>query len=174
MHPPRASDPSAPPARRRRAIQLLPALAVLALGAVIVTASLSLLDDAGGASEGASGFASAASQAAWRNDPVRLAAIEELREQMEAGWVPFHGDPGVPGVEVPDGLWLAWDHSSFERVALEYPMRRASVHAGQAGPIVGYYYEDVGYIPADMAADFDPEPVRAAREACDGAADTGC
>ena len=72
------------------------------------------------------------------------------------------------------GLGAVSVSASLERVTLEYPMRRASVHAGQGGPIVGYHSEDVGYIPADIAADFDPEPVRAASEGCDDRADPGC
>ncbi len=164
-----SSEVSVPTSRRRRVTRHLPVLAVPLLGAAVVAASLSLLDDASGADDGPSGLAGAAEELVWRNDPARLAALDDLRGQMQAGWVPFHGDPGVPGVEVPDDLWLRWDETSVERVALELPQRRAAVHQGRGGPVVGYYYADVGYIPAEMAATFDPEPIRAANDACTAA-----
>ncbi len=86
----------------------------------------------------------------------RERAIDRLHEQMRSGWIPAEASGALPGVVVPDELWIRWDD---EATFWKLPMDErgwVEVYDAPAGQLAGHLLPDTTFVPLDGAEEPDP------------------
>lgn len=130
----------------------------LALVALLAIVGATRISQSGGTNASTPSSDPATEREAFLNDPERLAGIERLHSQMDEGWIPFDSGPAIPGVIVPDDLWVKWlDDDPVIKVEIDETVERQPVYQGKDGDLVGYCYSNRGYLPVELAETFDPD-----------------
>jgi hypothetical protein len=158
-------------ARRRAPVLALVAVLGMALVGLAAWAAMGASDQ--GSSEDVASVSSEGSTTTSVDDELQV-ANDVLEAQLAAGWVPAAFEPGATAVEVPEEMWVRMDAESIAPPDLDPELRRVPVYDAPDGQVIGYNYLSLGFIPLDMADDFDGAAARVARYGCDVELDQVC
>jgi len=106
--------------------------------------------------------------------PEELARADaDLKAQYDAGWLRYDGAEGyVPGELGPKGSFMPT--GATEALSLGIDADRTPVYDAPNGTVIGFNYNDLGWVSLERSQGFDAAKARVEKNGCDPVLDEVC